>query len=80
MAQQLARAIASTFERRRTEIPRALPIGIDDAFSVDAGRQAQWRAFLEKNRLQGPSLADLVRVIRGGLGHALEEARQGKAP
>lgn len=75
-ASRLARAIASTFERRRTEVPEGLPAGLSDAFSDDAGHQAQWRAFLDKNRLQGPSLPDLVRGIREGLSQALEEARR----
>lgn len=75
-ARQLAIAIASTFERRRTEVPAGLPAGLSDAFSEDAGHQTRWRAFLHKNRLQGPSLADLVREIRDGLRQALEAARR----
>jgi hypothetical protein len=75
-AGRLANAIASTFERRRTEVPAGLPVGLSDAFSEDADRQAQWRAFLGKNRLHGPRLPDLVREIRGGFRPALEEARR----
>jgi predicted nucleotidyltransferase component of viral defense system len=76
-ASQLVRAIASTFERRRTEIPPGVPTGLSDTFSADAGRQAQWRAFLTKNRLQGPGLAELVNAIRERLVPALEQARVG---
>lgn len=75
-ARQLARAIAATFERRRTEIPEGLPVALSDAFSNDAGRQTRWRAFLDKNHLQGPSLPDLVREIRDGLGPTLDNARR----
>lgn len=75
-AGRLAQAIASTFERRRTEVPEGLPAGLSDAFSADAGHQAQWRAFLDKNRLQGPGLPELVSVIRKGLAAALEQARR----
>ncbi len=75
-ARQLARAIAATFERRRTDVPAGLPAGLSDAFAEDANRQAQWRAFLDKNRLQGPRLPDLVREIREDLGQALAEARR----
>lgn len=74
-ASQLAQAIASTFVRRRTEIPPGVPTGLSDAFSADAGRQAQWRAFLAKNRLQGPGLAELVNAICERLVPALEQAR-----
>lgn len=75
-ARKLARAIAATFERRRTEIPEGLPVALSDAFSNDAGRQTRWRAFLDKNHLQGPSLPDLVREIRDGLGPTLDNARR----
>lgn len=76
-ASLLVQAIASTFERRRTEIPPGVPTGLSDTFSADAGRQAQWRAFLTKNRLQGPGLAELVTAIRERLVPALEQARGG---
>jgi hypothetical protein len=75
-AGRLARAIASTFERRRTAVSEGVPAGLSDAFSVDAGRQAQWRAFLDKNRLQGPRLPEIVREIRKGLTPAIERARR----
>jgi hypothetical protein len=79
-ASQLVQAIASTFERRRTEIPPGVPTGLSDVFSADAGRQAQWRAFLDKNRLQGPRLAELVNAIRERLMPALEQARRSARP
>ncbi len=75
-AGQLVRAIRSTFERRRTHVPAHVPTGLSDAFSTDAGRQAQWRAFLAKNRLRGPSLPELVDEIRKGLAPSLEQARR----
>ena len=77
---QLVQAIASTFERRRTEIPPGVSTGLSDAFSADAGRQAQWRAFLAKNRLQGPGLAELVNAIRERLVPALDQARERVKP
>jgi len=75
-ARQLARAIAATFDRRRTEVPEGVPAELSDEFSEDTGRQAQWRAFLDKNRLQGAPLPDLVRGIREGLSPAIDEARR----
>lgn len=75
-ARHLASAIAATFERRRTDVPEGVPVGLSDAFSDDAGHQIRWRAFLDRNRLQRPSLAHLVREIRDGLGQVLVEARR----
>ncbi|HOA62688.1 MAG: hypothetical protein BWX48_03161 [Verrucomicrobia bacterium ADurb.Bin006] len=75
-ARRLASAITATFVRRHTGVPEVLPAGLSDAFSEDAGHQIQWRAFLNKNHLQGPILADLVREIRDGLEPAIEEARR----
>lgn len=75
-ARRLASAITATFVRRRTGVPEALPAGLSDAFSEDTGHHIQWRAFLDKNQLQGPILVDLVREIRDGLEPAIEEARR----
>jgi hypothetical protein len=74
-AAQLAQAIASTFERRRTEIPPDVPSGLSDVFSADAACQARWNAFLAKNRLQGLSLTELVPAIRERLAPVLQQAR-----
>jgi predicted nucleotidyltransferase component of viral defense system len=75
-AKQLARAIASTFERRRTALPESVPIGLSDAFSADATHKARWRAFLDKNRLKGVGLSELITEIRDQLAPALEQARR----
>lgn len=73
-ATQLARALAATFERRRTDLPSGVPSGLSDAFSADANRQTQWRAFLAKNRLTAPQLSEVVAGIREGIASAMEEA------
>ncbi|HYL91016.1 MAG TPA: nucleotidyl transferase AbiEii/AbiGii toxin family protein, partial [Burkholderiales bacterium] len=49
--EQLARAIAATFARRRTAVPEGIPTGLSDGFASDAAKQAQWRAFLANNRI-----------------------------
>jgi hypothetical protein len=72
----LARAIAATFERRRTVIPEGLPAGLSDAFLGDAGHTIQWQAFVAKNRLQGRGLAEVVYEVRAGIADAFEAARQ----
>jgi hypothetical protein len=48
---------------------------LSDAFSGDAGRQAQWRAFLARNRLEGPTLPELVDDLRARLAPVLDRAR-----
>jgi predicted nucleotidyltransferase component of viral defense system len=42
---RLARAIAATFARRKTEIPVGLPDALTPAFAADPVRIAQWNAF-----------------------------------
>lgn len=71
----LARAIAATFERRRTALPEGVPAGLSDEFSGDAERQAQWQAFLARNRLQGSSLTEVVEELRVRLAAVLDRAR-----
>ena len=57
---RLARAIAATFERRRTKIPAELPDALTPAFAGDQQRQSQWNAFLENVALHPGSLADVI--------------------
>lgn len=67
----LAKAIAATFERRRTARPSTLPIGLSDEFAQDRDKQAQWAAFLKRNRLKAPSLDEVVREVRRLVGGPL---------
>jgi hypothetical protein len=67
----LARAIAATFVRRGTVVPRGLPLGLSDEFASDASRQALWRAFLRKNDLPITPLAGTVQLLRERLLPAL---------
>lgn len=46
----LARAVAATFERRRTAIPQGMPIGLSDEFISDSPKEKQWQAFYGKMR------------------------------
>jgi hypothetical protein len=77
-AGQLARAIAATFARRRTALPEGVPAGLGDAFASDKAKQAQWRAFLGKNRLEGPALEEVIADIRARLAIPLTRARAHK--
>ncbi|NPC57816.1 nucleotidyl transferase AbiEii/AbiGii toxin family protein [Caenimonas soli] len=64
---ELRRAIEATFARRNTNLPKELPTGLSDAFVKDAAKDAQWKAFLRKNRLESVALADVVTRLRAGL-------------
>jgi hypothetical protein len=72
----LAQAIANTFARRRTPVPNGVPQGLSDAFAVDAGKQAQWKAFLARNRLDDHPLEEVVAAIRASLLAPLTHALQ----
>lgn len=80
-ATMLGEAIAATLQRRRTTLPVELPVGLTDEFAQDAAKQAQWKAFLGKNRLDAPGLDQVIGEIRRFLTAPLQAARQraGKA-
>lgn len=63
-AADLRLAIEATFQRRQTALPAHLPAGLSDAFVADATKQAQWKAFLKKNRLPSVDFHDLVARLR----------------
>lgn len=46
----LAKAIAATFKRRKTELPGSLPEGLGEGFTSDPAKQRQWASFLKKNK------------------------------
>jgi hypothetical protein len=69
-AAALRRAIEATFQRRQTPLPADLPAGLSDAFAADATKQAQWKAFLKKNRLPPADLDDIVIRLRISLNAA----------
>ncbi len=49
--QDLHEAIRQTFQRRRTDLPETLPVGLSREFSENPQKQRQWEAFLRKNGL-----------------------------
>jgi hypothetical protein len=51
--EKLFRAIAATFERRRTGIEITLPAALAPRFFADGTRAEQWRAYLTRNNLPG---------------------------
>lgn len=61
----LCKAIEATFSQRRITLPGVRPVGLTPAFFEEAGKVAQWRAFLMKGKIEDAeeSLAEIVGVI-----------------
>lgn len=76
--EMLARAIAATCLRRQTKLPTEWPTGLTAQFATDAMKQTQWQAFLRKNALDAPALADIVEALRQCLAMPLHIARSRK--
>lgn len=74
-ARLLGDAIAATFQRRGTDIPLEVPLGLSDEFARDAAKRAQWKAFLGKNRLDAPTLGEVIEEVRRFVAEPLALAR-----
>lgn len=59
----LAAAIAATLARRNTALPTERPLALTPPFSEDLAKLRQWKAFLNKNRLDAGSLGDTVALL-----------------
>lgn len=57
---RLARAIAATFERRKTEIPADTPDALTPDFAADPTKLQQWAAFISGVEEEAPPLAETV--------------------
>jgi predicted nucleotidyltransferase component of viral defense system len=74
----LCRAIGATFKRRRTKIPIE-PVALTAAFAGDRAKQTQWKAFLNRNGLDGSlDLSTLVAGLREFLLQPLDAVREGR--
>lgn len=56
---KLRTAVEQTFQRRETDIPSSVPVGLSEGFAQE--KQARWNAFLLRNKLEAPDL-DQVNV------------------
>lgn len=72
----LARAIAATFMRRKTEIPAEPPDALTQAFAEDPAKIQLWTAFLENVALQPGPLKDVVKDLVDFLMPHAETARR----
>jgi hypothetical protein len=59
----LRQAVRATFERRRTALSGRLPFGITEGFAHDAQKVKQWQAFQQKNRIEAPSLIEVIELL-----------------
>ena len=76
----LAQALVATFKRRDTALPIEWPAGLTNAFAEDVAKQKQWQAFLSKNQLKAPALAEVIADLRAALGRPLKDAREQETP
>jgi hypothetical protein len=73
--------MAATFARRGTALPTVSPDALTPAFSGDAEKRAQWRAFVENLAEDPGDLNDVVDALADFLmPHALAAARHDPAP
>ena len=78
---RLRRAIAATFDRRKTPLPSERPTALTGAFLKDKGKTDQWKAFLSRMGLpkETGELADVGEAIVRFLMPVIESARAGDA-
>ena len=62
----LCEALKSTFYRRRTPLPTAVPFALTNEFALDKDKQKQWKSFVNKGQLKTEqvSLPEVIAVIR----------------
>lgn len=73
---RLPQAIAATFERRGTAIPRKAPLALTQAFAFDSGKQRQWAAFVRDLAIEIPALETVVTDLAEFLMPNAQRARE----
>lgn len=75
--QVLARALAATFNRRQTELPADVPVGLSDEFGSDADARRLWREFLRRLQIEDApaELSEVVTALRERLWSVIQQAR-----
>ena len=61
----LRQVITATFYRRSTTLPTGTPVGLSDEFAADRAKQAQWRGFTAKGRIDAPPIEQVISHLRG---------------
>ena len=76
---RLSRAIAATFEWRKTPVPVELPDALTQAFADDPTKQQQWISFVDNVAVQPGGLGDVISDLATFLmPHAEAARRSGK--
>ncbi len=76
---RLSNSIRSTFDRRRTALPEAIPFALTDGFLLDGVKKVQWAAFCKRLGLHGvPPLDVIGPTLVAFLMPAIEQARLNK--
>ena len=72
----LTRAIKATFKRRKTDIPKGIPMALTEEFANDHMKVVQWKAFVRKNGLEHeiPEFQNVISHLRDFLMPALKSA------
>jgi len=73
-SQVLIQAIRATFDRRGTPFPDGVPPGLSDEFANDRTKLALWKGFLERSRLEAPTLPEVVADVRDALINPMQGA------
>jgi len=78
---RLSKAIAATFERRRTEIPMEPPLALTGDFHDNPAKRAQWTAFLGRGTVEEQAeLSAVVYLIRDFVMPMADAARSRSVP
>ena len=74
--QVLADAVRATFQRRRTELARTLPVALTADFAADPAKRAQWAAFVRRigTTHQVVELAETITALAAFVGPLLPAA------
>jgi hypothetical protein len=72
----LAKAIAATFQRQKTEIPDALPDGLSEPFGSDPAKLRHWQSFIENIEAATPGLIEVVSSLAEFLLPRVADARR----
>lgn len=74
----LAQAIKATFNRRKTELPKLLPVALSEDFLEDGTKETQWKAFLNRSNLSDSELTlpEVIKNLRKRLWPVIQMANK----
>ncbi len=73
--EELSLAIKATFERRKTALPKGIPVAFTPGFIEDGTKDIQWKAFIKRNSLDSSlRLLEVLKYIEKRLLHILINA------